>query len=340
MSRKYDAAKAPEPSWWLEFDDSEQRLLVEDYHHRARTHAAPENPTDHAIIHVIVENQIADHEPPGAAAAVDRLTAEGLTRHEAIHAVGGVVSGVLFGAMKEQTPFDLERYAQSLAALEAEAWLATAEDPQGLVDDFDVYAELIDDDGCPIDDAVDVYIDGIVERFEQSPEGRRCLDAGMDLWLLSPLVNYGLQYHEVTPATMEPGDLEFLLLSTFPRKVMVDATEAREIVAVARAFFQWLDREYQVVSAADCAAPLTPELARRLEEALKDPATFGMAKSLMTTGRDLGYDLETEEGLQEWVGAYNGPTAAAPIRRAAPKIGRNAPCPCGSGKKYKKCCGP
>jgi len=28
-----------------------------------------------------------------------------------------------------------------------------------------------------------------------------------------------------------------------------------------------------------------------------------------------------------------------PFRRAEPKIGRNAPCPCGSGKKYKKCCG-
>ncbi len=26
------------------------------------------------------------------------------------------------------------------------------------------------------------------------------------------------------------------------------------------------------------------------------------------------------------------------VRRAVPKIGRNAPCPCGSGKKYKKCC--
>ena len=24
---------------------------------------------------------------------------------------------------------------------------------------------------------------------------------------------------------------------------------------------------------------------------------------------------------------------------AAPKVGRNDPCPCGSGKKYKKCCG-
>ncbi|HET7838576.1 MAG TPA: YchJ family protein [Rectinemataceae bacterium] len=27
------------------------------------------------------------------------------------------------------------------------------------------------------------------------------------------------------------------------------------------------------------------------------------------------------------------------VVRAAPKVGRNDPCPCGSGKKYKKCCG-
>jgi len=30
---------------------------------------------------------------------------------------------------------------------------------------------------------------------------------------------------------------------------------------------------------------------------------------------------------------------AAPVRRAEAKVGRNDPCPCGSGKKYKKCCG-
>lgn len=27
------------------------------------------------------------------------------------------------------------------------------------------------------------------------------------------------------------------------------------------------------------------------------------------------------------------------VRRESPKIGRNDPCPCGSGKKYKHCCG-
>jgi preprotein translocase subunit SecA len=35
-------------------------------------------------------------------------------------------------------------------------------------------------------------------------------------------------------------------------------------------------------------------------------------------------------------GDDSGPST---IRRKEKKIGRNAPCPCGSGKKYKKCCG-
>ncbi len=33
------------------------------------------------------------------------------------------------------------------------------------------------------------------------------------------------------------------------------------------------------------------------------------------------------------------PTVSRPPQRAATKVGRNDPCPCGSGKKYKKCCG-
>ena len=31
-------------------------------------------------------------------------------------------------------------------------------------------------------------------------------------------------------------------------------------------------------------------------------------------------------------------SASGPSRRTTPKVGRNTPCPCGSGKKYKKCC--
>jgi uncharacterized protein YecA (UPF0149 family) len=35
-------------------------------------------------------------------------------------------------------------------------------------------------------------------------------------------------------------------------------------------------------------------------------------------------------------------TAGAPVKQAkkeSGRVGRNDPCPCGSGKKYKKCCG-
>ncbi len=31
--------------------------------------------------------------------------------------------------------------------------------------------------------------------------------------------------------------------------------------------------------------------------------------------------------------------AQSPFVRAQPKVGRNDPCPCGSGGKFKKCCG-
>jgi preprotein translocase subunit SecA len=31
--------------------------------------------------------------------------------------------------------------------------------------------------------------------------------------------------------------------------------------------------------------------------------------------------------------------ARKPVTREEAKVGRNDPCPCGSGKKYKKCCG-
>ncbi|MBW3595844.1 MAG: SEC-C domain-containing protein, partial [Planctomycetes bacterium] len=36
---------------------------------------------------------------------------------------------------------------------------------------------------------------------------------------------------------------------------------------------------------------------------------------------------------------YEAAPAATTIRHAAPRVGRNEPCPCGSGKKFKKCCG-
>ncbi len=47
----------------------------------------------------------------------------------------------------------------------------------------------------------------------------------------------------------------------------------------------------------------------------------------------------TEEEKQGHVEPGQTPQAVETIRNRVPKVGRNDPCPCGSGKKYKKCCG-
>ncbi|SMC54341.1 SEC-C motif-containing protein [Desulfocicer vacuolatum DSM 3385] len=40
----------------------------------------------------------------------------------------------------------------------------------------------------------------------------------------------------------------------------------------------------------------------------------------------------------QWYFSDGNPVKPATVKRTSPKVGRNDPCPCGSGKKYKKCC--
>ena len=40
-----------------------------------------------------------------------------------------------------------------------------------------------------------------------------------------------------------------------------------------------------------------------------------------------------------WIYVSGETPKTAPLRREAPRVGRNEPCPCGSGRKFKKCCG-
>ena len=54
-------------------------------------------------------------------------------------------------------------------------------------------------------------------------------------------------------------------------------------------------------------------------------------EDLVYTHQELsGFDNVSEESSVQTM---------TPVRRSDPKVGRNSPCPCGSGKKYKFCCG-
>jgi len=49
----------------------------------------------------------------------------------------------------------------------------------------------------------------------------------------------------------------------------------------------------------------------------------------------VGIEPDKPEDISDVERLLGRPTTTA----REPKVGRNAPCPCGSGKKYKHCCG-
>ena len=59
-------------------------------------------------------------------------------------------------------------------------------------------------------------------------------------------------------------------------------------------------------------------------------------KGIARTHHELA-SFEKEDGLWYFVDGKVVPPK--PVVREAPKVGRNDPCTCGSGRKFKKCCG-
>lgn len=76
------------------------------------------NPYLHVQIHMMIETQIATARPPEVSVTVERLRDGGMTRHEAIHAVGKVLTLEMHHAIRGQRPVDVDSYVRSLCQLQ------------------------------------------------------------------------------------------------------------------------------------------------------------------------------------------------------------------------------
>lgn len=119
---QYDPLIEPNPEEWRDLDEQERIQLVEDYHRRARLPLPRARRSIHAMIHVVVENQIAASDPALVRHTVQRLIAEGLDRHDAIHAVASIVAEQLHSALHGKENFSTMRYVNDLESLTAESW--------------------------------------------------------------------------------------------------------------------------------------------------------------------------------------------------------------------------
>ena len=122
MMDAYDPLRPPPIPDWTELDESERIDLVLAYHQKQRDELP--NLNAHAVVHVIVENQVALADETPVAAVMERLMQEGLDRHEAIHAIGYVLMGTLHDTAQDDGEADLtSAYYRELTQLTAEKWL-------------------------------------------------------------------------------------------------------------------------------------------------------------------------------------------------------------------------
>src|SRR5262245_8094293 len=125
--KRYDPLKAPDPEEWLSMDEQQRISLVQDYHLRARIRLP--NETVHAVVHAIVESQIALGDKIPVRRTIERLMAEGLDRHDAIHAIGMILVEFMNDIMSraytehaERQPDPNRPYYAALEKLTAESW--------------------------------------------------------------------------------------------------------------------------------------------------------------------------------------------------------------------------
>jgi hypothetical protein len=83
------------------------------------------NPVLHVTIHGIVENQLADNDPPFVSMAVRELMQNGINRHSAIHAVGAALSEQIYSMLSTNSEYDPAKYEADVARTVAE-WIEQA----------------------------------------------------------------------------------------------------------------------------------------------------------------------------------------------------------------------
>jgi hypothetical protein len=125
----YDPLVEPDPVEWLATGEQRRMDIVKHYHRAARSNAERSNA--HAVVHTVVENQIAAGDELPVRRTPSRLMDEGLDRRQAIHAIGSVLAGHLNELMREvkagRNPEDdvNDPYFAELERLTAEDWLSS-----------------------------------------------------------------------------------------------------------------------------------------------------------------------------------------------------------------------
>jgi hypothetical protein len=108
-------------------------------------------------------------------------------------------------------------------------------------------------------------------------------------------------------SVLDVGEVVFELI---PRKVSVEPEVAPELIAELRSFWEFLGREYRLPQAGAIIKLLSDQSILKLKNLLADPRNFGMAKTFFMQGQAAGFNMTTQEGLDQFMAVYNASISA------------------------------
>lgn len=151
----------------------------------------------------------------------------------------------------------------------------------GAIDDLISRLLILDraSDGEPDWDEHAALTSSLVKNYETSPE-RPTNETTFGA--ASLIMEFAFNYCGCTIATMTPLELEEIVFSIIPRKVMIQPSDAADVIADSRAFLGFLQRAYGLQNASECLKVLDDTAIERLANALDDSSLFGMGKSLFS----------------------------------------------------------
>jgi len=86
---------------------------------------------------------------------------------------------------------------------------------------------------------------------------------------------------------------------------------------------------------------MSPEILAQAKDPQMRALIIGIYRKMLLDNVNIHDDKEVKKWMKKHPEVLQGgeTVKVETVRREEPKVGRNDPCPCGSGKKHKKCCG-
>jgi uncharacterized protein len=328
----------------------------------------------HAVIHLIVENQLAMPDQDVVRDALSRLCNEGLERHEALHAVGSVVAEHMVDLARggRATSGGTAEYHAKLAELSAARWRASGREPDAGSDQdrsSESGTHSLGKGHRPLSEAeldqLSSFLSGLKNADALNLEGLDgflcALIAAPDLVMPSeylPIIWGGDLADENALSRLEEANAVLQLIMRHWNSIITELektsvylplVEAADEQGVSgRAWARGFMRGVRMSASAGWTQLFTDEregslltipiVAGEVDAAWPtEPLSEGKAEELLA-GMAAGFARAYRHFAAQRRAGARAARRHTMYGRSTSKVGRNDPCPCGSGRKFKHCC--